>query len=291
MSALRAVVTDVVWGDIAIEQEVLAAGGVTARLVQSHDEDVLAEAVRDADAILTCFAPVTRRVIDSAPALKVVARIGVGLDNIAVDAAAERGVRVTRVPDYCIDEVATHALGLGLALWRQLPAYDALTRSGGWGISPDLPIRRLSGSRVAVLGRGPIGREVGRRWTALGADVVADPARANLVSVHLPLTAETRGSVDDRVLNVVAPGAILVNCGRGPLVDLDAVQRALDDGRLRGFGTDVYPEEPLPAAHPLLTRPDVLLTPHVAFYSDGALHELRSRAAQSVVDVLTGAGA
>lgn len=291
MTDLTAVITDVVWGDIAVEQEVLARGGITARLAQSHDEDVLADAVRDADAILTCFAPVTRRVIESAPALKVVARIGVGLDNIAVDAAAERGVPVTRVTDYCIDEVATHALGLGLALWRRLPEYDALTRAGGWGISADLPVRRLVGSRVAVLGRGAIGREVGRRWTALGAEVVADPAAAHLVSVHLPLTDETRGSVDDRVLDVVAPGAILVNCGRGPLVDLDAVQRALDDRRLSGFGTDVYPEEPLPAEHPLLTRADVLLTPHVAFYSEGSLRELRSRAAQSVVDVLTGAGA
>lgn len=281
------VITDVVWPDVRIETELCAAAGLTAVLAPGPDEGALAAAVADAEGILTCFRPVTRRVIEAAPRLRVIARTGVGLDNIDVAAAAERGIALTRVPDYCVDEVATHALAVGLALWRRLPAYDRVTRAGGWGIRPELPVPRLAGARVAVLGRGPIGREVGRRWAALGTEVVADPAGADLVSVHLPLTEATRGTIDDRVLDALRPAAVLVNAGRGGLLDLAAALRALDDGRLRGLGLDVYPVEPLPAGDPLLAREDVLLTPHVAFYSEGSLRELRERATGSVVAELT----
>jgi D-3-phosphoglycerate dehydrogenase len=218
----------------------------------------------------------------------VIARLGVGLDNIDVAVARERGIPVTRVPDYCVDEVATHALAMALSLWRQLPGYDAATRSGEWGVRAALPVRRLAGSRVAVLGRGPIGRTVARHWQALDVKVTDDPAGVDIVSVHLPLTEATRGSIDGTVFDAVAPGAVLVNCGRGGLVDLDAALAALDDGRLSGMGLDVYPVEPLPAGHPLLSRSDVLLSPHVAFYSEGSLRELRERATQSVIDILTG---
>lgn len=287
MSGATVVITDVVWPDVEIETRLCAAAGLRARLVGSHDEDVLRASVADAEGILTCFAPVTRAVIEAAPRLRVVARMGVGLDNIDVRTAQQRGIRLTRVPDYCVDEVATHALAIGLALWRRLPAYDRVTRAGGWGIQPDLPVPRLAGAMVAVLGRGPIGREVRRRWAALGTQVTGDPAGADLVSVHLPLTERTRGTVDERVFDRVRPGAVVVNCGRGGLLDLDAALRALDDGRLRGLGLDVYPVEPPPPEHPLLARDDVLLSPHVAFYSTGSLRELRERATASVVRELT----
>jgi len=278
-----AVVTDVAWGDVEVERRVLT--GVDVVLAGTHDEAELVAAVRQAHAIMTCFAPVTRKVIEAAPALRVVARIGVGLDNIDVAAAAERGIPVTRVPDYCVDEVATHAIAMALSLWRRLPGYDAATRNGGWGIS--LPAARLAGSRVAVLGRGRIGREVGRRWQAFGVIVTDDVHGADIVMVHLPLTGQTRGSVDDRVFDAVRPGAIVVNCGRGQLLDVPAALRALADGRLGGLGLDVYPVEPIPPGHPLLARDDVILTPHVAFYSEGSLIELRQRAAKSVLDELT----
>lgn len=286
----QAVITDIVWADIEVERSVFAQSGVTVRLAGSSDERALSAAVADATIVLTCFAPVTRAVIDAAPRLRVISRLGVGLDNIDVAAAAERGVVVVRVTGYCVDEVATHAVALGLAAWRRIPAYDAVTRAGGWGIRPELPLRRLAGSRVAVLGRGPIGREVGRRWTAMGAEVVDDPAGAHLVSVHLPLNDLTRGTLDDRVFDVVAPGAIVVNCGRGPLLDLDAALHALDDGRLGTLALDVYPTEPLLRGDRLLHRPDVILTPHVAFYSEGSLVELRERAARNAVDALEAHG-
>ncbi|TDV56440.1 C-terminal binding protein [Actinophytocola oryzae] len=282
-----AVVTDVAWGDVAVESALCAAAGIDVRLVGSHDERTLAAAVPDADAIMTCFAPVTRAVIEAAPNLRVVARLGVGLDNIDVAVATARGIPVTRVTDYCVDEVATHALAMALALWRRLPGYDAATRQGAWGILPALPVRRLAGSRVAVLGRGAIGREVGRRWQALGVTVTDSVAGADVVMVHLPLDPTTANSVDDRVFDAVRPGALVVNCGRGGLLDLDAALTALDDGRLAGLGLDVYPTEPIPPGHPLLARDDVILSPHVAFYSEGSLLELRERATRSVIDELT----
>lgn len=288
LEGASAVITDIVWGDIEVERSVFAGAGLTVTLADSHDERVLAAAVSDASALLTCFAPVTRRVIEAAPRLQVISRLGVGLDNIDVAAATERGVSVVRVTDYCVDEVATHAVALGLAAWRRILAYDAVTRAGGWGIRPELPLRRLAGSRVAVLGRGPIGREVSRRWAAMGAEVVDDPAGAHLVSVHLPLNDSTRGTVDDRVFDAAARGAIVVNCGRGPLLDLDAALSALDDGRLGTLALDVYPTEPLPPGDSLRHRPDIILTPHVAFYSDGSLVELRERAARNAVDALRG---
>ncbi|MYW04089.1 NAD(P)-dependent oxidoreductase, partial [Streptomyces sp. SID3343] len=135
-----------------------------------------------------------------------------------------------------------------------------------------------------VLGRGRIGREVGRRWAALGLEVVDHVAGADIVSIHLPLTPQTRGSIDAAALATVRPGAVLVNTGRGPVLDVDALIAALDSGRLAGAALDVFDHDPLPDDSPLRTRGDLLLTPHVAFYSEEALAELRRRAAQSVVD-------
>ncbi|MFE4423996.1 C-terminal binding protein [Streptomyces sp. NPDC056817] len=280
----RALITDIAWPDDSVERGVLEAAGFEVALAPSSDEDILAAAAEGVDAILTCFATVSERVIRSSPTLRVVARLGAGLDNIDTAVCADLGIQVTRVPDYCVDEVATHSLAMALALWRRLPQYDAALRSGAWGTDPrTLPVRRLSSARVAVLGRGRIGREVGRRWAALGVEVTDTPVDADIVSVHLPLTDDTRRSIDEKALSSMRPGGVLVNTGRGPVVDTDAVVAALDSGQLAGAALDVFDAEPLAADSPLRSRDDVVLTPHVAFYSQEALVELRRRAAESVV--------
>ncbi|MGW4203478.1 C-terminal binding protein [Streptomyces sp. NPDC004726] len=280
----RVLITDIAWPDDSVERAVLEAAGCTVELAPASDEETLTAAARGADAILTCFASVTERVIRSSQELRIVARLGAGLDNIDTAVCAGLGVEVTRVPDYCVDEVATHSLAMALALWRRLPQYDALLRSGSWGTRPaTLPVRRLAGSRVAVLGRGRIGREVGRRWAALGLEVTDSVSGADIVSVHLPLTDETRRCVDAEALASLRPGAILVNTGRGQVIDPDAVIAALDSGQLAGAAMDVFDAEPLAADSALRGRDDVILTPHVAFYSEEALTELRRRAAESVV--------
>ncbi|MYV99891.1 C-terminal binding protein, partial [Streptomyces sp. SID3343] len=153
--ARRVLITDVVWPDLDIERSVLEPAGFDVHLASAADEDTLTAAAHDADAILTCFASVTARVIQASAKLAVVARLGAGLDNIDTATCAELGIDVTRVPDYCVDEVATHSMALALSLWRRLPQYDAHLRAGGWGTLPErLPVRRLAGARVAVLGRG-----------------------------------------------------------------------------------------------------------------------------------------
>ncbi|MBN9619983.1 MAG: C-terminal binding protein, partial [Actinobacteria bacterium] len=240
------------------------------------------------DAILTCFAQVTAAVIGASEQLGVVARTGVGLDNIDVAECERRGIAVTRVPDYCVDEVATHTLALVLSLWRRLPQYDAALRAGAWGTDPTgLPVRRLAGARACVLGMGRIGGEVASRLRACGVSIGSEVDGADILTLHVPLNPQTRHLVDAELLARLAPGAIVVNTGRGGLVDHDALLAALESRRLAGAGLDVFDPEPLPSDHPLRRRTDVVLTPHVAFYSEEALVELRRRAAQSVVDHFT----
>ncbi|MBO4208529.1 C-terminal binding protein [Micromonospora echinofusca] len=262
----------------------LEPAGFEVRLATAGDEATLVAAAAEARAILTCFAPVTEPVIAAAPDLAVIARLGAGIDNIDVEAARRRGIAVTRVPDYCVDEVATHTVALALALWRRLPQYDAATRAGRWGVASDLPMRRLAGARAMVLGRGRIGSAVADRLGALGFEIANEPDGCHLLTVHVPLTDRTRNLVDGPLLHRLAPGAVLVNTSRGAVVDLPAAVRALDEGQLTGLGLDVFPREPLSLGDPLLARPDVLLTPHVAFYTEQSLAELRRRAATSVLD-------
>jgi D-3-phosphoglycerate dehydrogenase len=283
----RALITDVVWPSIDVEAEVLAAAGIEAVLAPAGDEATLvAAAAAGCAAILTCFARVTGPVIAAASGLRVVARYGVGLDNIDVAAAERQGAVVVNVPDYCVDEVATHAVAMALSLWRRLPSYDRATRAGRWGVQPDLPLRRLAGRRFGVVGRGRIGAAVAARAAAFGLEVVDGWRGCDLVSLHVPLTAATRHLIGTQQIAEMASGAVLVNTARGGVLDLDAAVAALDQGHISGLGLDVYPDEPLPLDSPLLDRPDTILTPHVAFYSEEALVELRRRTAENVVRIL-----
>ncbi|MCW3817946.1 C-terminal binding protein [Micromonospora sp. DR5-3] len=289
MSDRRVLITDIAWPDISIEAAVLGPAGFAVSLAPAGDEETLVREAAGADAILTCFAQVTSRVIAASDRLSVVARTGVGLDNIDVVECERRGVAVTRVPDYCVDEVATHTVALALALWRRLPQYDRALRAGEWGTRPaTLPLRRLTGTTVAILGMGRIGSAVADRLRGFGLRVGEDVTDADIVCVHLPLKPDTERFVDADLLAKVRPGAVLVNTGRGAVVDVEAVIDALDSGQLSGAGLDVFPTEPLEGDHPLRERDDVILTPHVAFYSEEALVELRQRAAQSVVDHFDG---
>lgn len=284
----RALVTDVAWPDITIEEEILGRAGIDVVLAPDTREPTLVELAQGCDAILTCFAQVTGAVLHAGPRIRVVARTGAGLDNIAVDTAAELGITVTRVPDYCIDEVAQHTVALALALRRRIPAYMHAIREGRWGIQPDIPIHRVRGSRAMVLGRGRIGSAVAEHFRSLGMVVVDQPDGADILSIHVPLTESTRNMVDAAYLERLAPGAVVVNTSRGAVIDVAAALAALDSGRLCGLGVDVLPTEPVPADSPLLSRPDVLVTPHVAFYSEESLVELRTRACASVVNSLKG---
>ncbi|MBM3482030.1 MAG: C-terminal binding protein [Alphaproteobacteria bacterium] len=301
--------TDFAWADNAIERGIIEGAGhklvigPSAALPPPEIEMLIA--ANSPSAILTCWARISDKAIASAKDLKIVARYGVGLDNIDVPAATARGAWVTNVPDYCVEEVSDHAVGMMLAWVRGLVTFDREVKRGKWDPS-GARLRRAATLTAGVLGMGRIGRATARKLAGIGVDVLGydiavkgGTPHAEMVSldrllhdsdvivVHLPLDDETRHFVDDEFLKRVRPGSFLINVSRGPVVDNDALIRALDSGPLAGAALDVVEGEPNPPAA-LIARPDVIATPHVAFSSDESLAELRRRGAEEVVRVLSG---
>jgi D-3-phosphoglycerate dehydrogenase / 2-oxoglutarate reductase len=301
--------TDRAWPDDTVERAVLAAAGIA--LVAGPAEASPAPVIEDLvaghrpDAILTCWAPVSAAAIAASPALRLVARMGVGLDNIDVAAATGRGVLVTNVPDYCVEEVSDHAVALLLAWARGIVAADRQVRAGRWDPA-GARLRRLSALTCGVIGYGRIGRRTAGKLAALGARVLAHtphpPAQdggvrfvaldellagSDAVIVHAPLSPATRHLLGARELSLMPRGSLLVNVSRGGLVDTAALTAALTSGQLSGVGLDVLEGEP--AVPPeLLAHPGAVLTPHIAFSSDASVLDLRRGAAEEVVRVLTG---
>lgn len=308
MSTFKVLVTDHAWPTLDVETAVLARVDAELVVAETGDTAELVRLAKDADAILTCFAKVSQEVLDAAPRCRTVARYGVGVDNIDVDHATRLGMIVSNVPDYCSEEVADHALLMLLALSRRLLPLARQISDGGWdGTAVPTPIR-LRGKVLGLVGLGTIGQALIPRAQALGMDVIAlrrrtgetpDDVRtvssleellaeADLVSLHCPLTADTRGLIGAAELAAMKPTAVLLNTARGPLVDTEALVAALERGEIAGAGLDVTDPEPLPSDHPLRLRDDVVVTPHVAFSSDGSLAELARKAATNAADVLLG---
>jgi len=305
------VVSDDKTESVATEREALTAfADVEVRHVAAHDEESLVEAGAGADALIVDAAtPVTERVLDALD-LSVVGRAGIGVDNVALDAAAERGVTVVHVPDYCLDEVASHAFSLLLACARGNPQYDAATERGEWDWTAGRPLHRLPGSALGLLAFGNIPRRLldfaaGYDFEVLCHDPYVDAAtmeargvepvgfeallaRSDLLSLHAPLTEETDALLDADAFDAMSEGTVLVNTARGGLVDIGALRDALDDGTVAMAGLDVLPEEP-PGDASLASRDDVVVTPHVGWYSEESQVELRRKVAADVGRALTGA--
>jgi len=264
---------------------------------------------RDADALIISSSPVTRRVMESLEGLKAVMRTGVGYDVIDVAAATELGVVVINVPDIWIREVANHALALLLAWNRRIVTLDREVHAGVWGSRvPGAVTGSLHGETVGIVGLGNIGSAFARRIAALETRVIAcDPyvdearfktlgvervtldelaARADYVSVHALLNAETRGLLDEKFFRRMKPTACLVNTSRGPVVDEAALTRALQEGRLAGAALDVFEEEPLAANSPLRRMDNVILTPHAAYFSSPAVAQVPRRCGEEIARVL-----
>jgi D-3-phosphoglycerate dehydrogenase / 2-oxoglutarate reductase len=304
MSGFKVVVTDQVFPGIEVERELLAAGGATIEVASGSREDVLALA-RDADALLNTYMPFDAEAISNLERCRVIARYGIGVDNIDLRAARDAGIAVTNVPDYCIGEVATHAVATLLALWRRIPTADAAVRRGEWGVDTVGPVRRLEGSTIGLVGVGRVGRRVAVAFEALGAKVIAhdpyaDPAggielveladllaRSDAISIHTPLTPETRGLFGRAEFARMRPHAILVNTSRGPIVTQADLLGALRAGVIGGAALDVFETEP-PDAAALAGVPGLLVTPHVAFYSEDAIVESQRKASTQVLKALRG---
>jgi D-3-phosphoglycerate dehydrogenase len=261
-------------------------------------------AARDCSGILLQYAPISERVVAALPSLGIVSRIGAGFDTVDTDACARHGVWVSNSPDYGVGEVATHALALALALMRNVAAYDRDIRSGRWHYLSSGELHRASDMTLGIVGLGRIGKRMAHvSRNVFGRVIACDPyiidgdfpayvargsladvfARSDVVSIHVPLTAETRGMIDATVLAPMKPGSYLVNTARGAVVDVDAALAALDRGVLAGLALDVLPVEPVADGSKLLGHPRVILSPHAAFYSVESERELRRKAAQNIV--------
>jgi D-3-phosphoglycerate dehydrogenase / 2-oxoglutarate reductase len=300
----RIVITDSDLGDVDIERGVFeGAGHVVSRGHCRTAADVIA-AGAGADALLVQYVPITAAVMDALPTVRVIGRYGVSLDTIDLTAAAERGIRVINVPDYCIDEVADHTIALLLALTRGVVGLDREVRRGTWDARSAGGLRRARGMRLGLVGFGRIGAAVAHRARALGMEVVAsDPvatgtdsvrmiefdellSTSDVISLHARLDPSTRHMIDARALARMRPGTVLVNTSRGGLIDQGALVEALRAGHLGGVALDVLEREPIALDDPLLSLPNVVVTPHAAFYSAAALAEMQRRVAEGIVAAL-----
>ncbi|MFC7188003.1 C-terminal binding protein [Halorubrum yunnanense] len=308
----RAVLSSFPMIDPETYREVLSErveGPVEIEVADLGSAERVIEAAAGADAVVTDInTPVTAEAL-AALDLRVVVRSAVGVDNVDVGAAADEGVTVTRVPDYCTDEVATHSVSLLLACLRSLKPYDDDVAGGGWSWEAGSPVRRVSASTVGLLSFGPIAQRAAEQLAGFDAELIAhDPFvdaeemaeygvekvefealfdRADHVGVYAPLTDATRGMVDADALARLGEDSVLVNVSRGPVVDADALLDALERDEIKGAGLDVLAEEP-PEDDPLVGRDDTLVTPHAAWYSEEARDDLNRSGAADVAAVLNG---
>jgi D-3-phosphoglycerate dehydrogenase / 2-oxoglutarate reductase len=312
----KVVITDHDYGDLEIETAILEAAGAEIVALQAKHEEDLFEHARDCAAMMNQYARIGRATIERMERCKVIARYGVGVDIVDVAAASERGILVTNVQDYCTEEVADHAIALWLTLARRILDYNEATHAGIWRWQSGQPIRRLRGRTMGIVSFGRIGQAIADRARGFGVEIIAyDPylssdiaaahgaelveksallARSDYILMQAPMTPETRHFLGAAEFAEMKPGAILVNTGRGPTVDNAALYRALTEGRLAAAGLDDPEEEPAkretwsPDDNPIFGLPNVVVTPHAAYYSEESIRAARETAASEVARVLTG---
>lgn len=306
----RIVITDCDHDAVSIEQGVADAAGVELVHARCQTEEDVIAAAAGADAIVVQYAPITDRVLAALPQLKAIGRYGVGVDTLDVDAATARGVAVCNVPDYGTEDVSDHAIALAVSLARGITRLDRGMRRGEHALHPVQPLHRMSTRIFGVVGLGLIGAATARKARGLGYEVIGyDPlaeigttteggvavvgfedliARADVVSLHVPLNPHTHHLIDAAVLARMKRGAVLINTCRGGVVDTNAVADALASGQLYGAGLDVFEEEPLPRDSPLMGCENAVLTPHAAWYSEESYAELKRRTLENVLEVCAG---
>ena len=309
MPSFHVTVSDSVFPNLDPARQVLATIGAELRMADTPTPDGIVAAASSSDALLVTYAKITADMIRNMPKCRVISRFGIGVDNVDIEAATAAGIVVTKVPDYCIDEVSDHSMALLLAIVRKIPSSSARTHSGRWEMKAVVPIHRLRGSVLGLAGFGRIPQLVAPKAQAFGMKVVAyDPfvpsdvfsragveqvdlptllSTSDYISVHTPLTPETKGLFNRETFAQMKRGAYIVNTARGPIIDEAALAEALDSGQIAGAALDVMTQEP-PTASPLFGRDSVIITPHTSFYSEESLVELQVKAAQEVVAVLSG---
>jgi D-3-phosphoglycerate dehydrogenase len=308
MAALHVAVADSVFPNLDPARAVLSRIGADLQLAPEKTPEAILGVAAGADALLVTYAQITSPMIQQLSRCRIISRFGIGVDNVDLAEATRRGIVVTKVPDYCIDEVSDHAMALLLAVARKVPFSNAQVQAGTWRMPAVVPIHRLRGQVLGLVGFGRIPQLVAPKAQAFGLRVVAyDPfvdadvfamgvesvsfshllKISDYVSIHSPLLPETKGLFNANAFRQMKPTAYLVNTARGPIVDEAALAAALDAGQLAGAALDVMNEEP-PTGSALLGRDNVIITPHTSFYSEESLIELQTKAAEEVVAVLSG---
>lgn len=307
---LKVVITDHGFADVDIESRILSEAGYLLEVAHCETAEQVKAAVAGASGLLVQLAPVSAWALEELADCRVIVRYGIGYDNVDIAAAAQLGIPVCNVPHYCVDEVADHTLAMALTLGRQLPQLHQRVASGDWQLTPPRPMPAFRKMTFGAAGFGRIARAVLHRARAFGFRVVAyDPyvtaaefegagveslsaeellCQSDVLSLHLPLTPETRHFLNGTTLARMKAGAVVVNTARGPLIDTLALAEALNSGHLGGAGLDVLEEEPMPLQHPLRHCPGVLLSSHNAWYSEASLPLLKQLATEEVVRGLRG---
>ena len=310
MSKFKVVLTDNIFPDLIIEREMLDK--IDAELVEVTDLATLADEVKDADAVINTYAQMTPEIIGGMEKCKLIIRNGIGVNTIDQDACNAKGIMIANIPTYCIEEVATHAISLMLTLNRKLFQYNASVRSGVWDVKVGNPIQSVVGATLGLVGFGRIPRLINDRAQALGMNVLAfDPflsaeqvaetgatkaemeqilAESDFISIHSPLTPDTRGMFNYEAFQKMKDDAYLINTARGPIVNEEDLARALKDGIIGGAGLDVLMEDKGHKEHILYEFDNVIITPHAGWYSETSIIRRRTQTVDSVIEVLNGSG-
>jgi len=303
----RVVITDCDQGSIEEEKKELNRIGATLILAQVREEEDLIRACKDAEGLLNQYALLTRRVLENLPNCKVISRYGVGVDSIDLKAATDLGIIVANVPDYCIDEVSNQTIAMILTLIRKTAFFDQKVKSNQWDFQLGAPIHRIHGKTLGLIGCGRNGLEVAKKISAFGVKVIVfDPylqkagegveltdfdsvlKKSDFISIHCPLNESTRHLIGEKEFQKMEKRPLIINTSRGPIIDEAALIQALAKGQVSGAGLDVLENEPPDPQNPLLKMENVILSPHVSFYSVESISELKKRTAENVSAVLLG---
>jgi len=306
----KVVITDAEYESFEIEKEELNKIGAEVVLGQCKTEDEIIKIAKDADGLLVQYDSITRRVIESLQKCKVIARYGIGVDSIDIEAATEHGICIVNVLKYCIDEVSDHTIALALACVRKIVMLSNAVKKGIWDFKISKPIFRLRNMKLGLVGFGNIARMISHKAQAFGLNVLAyDPyisssvmiqnnvkkvnlqdllAEADIISLHTPLTKTTKYMFTEKEFKLMKDTAFIINTGRGPLIKEKDLYRALKEKWIAGAALDVTEKEPIDSNNDLLKLDNIIITPHVSFYSDESLKDLQRNAAKGVAQVLKG---
>ena len=310
MAALQIAVADSPFPSLDPIREVVSRIGGEVQLASEATPEAILRVAKDADAVLVTYGQITGDIIRQLTKSRIISRMGIGTDNIDIEAATKAGIVVTKVPDYCIDEVSDHTMALLLAVVRKIPFINAQVHGGTWKMPAVVPIHRLRGSVLGLMGFGRIPQLVAPKAKAFGLKVIAyDPyapkeafagagvesvdfptllKTSDYVSIHSPLVPETKHLFNGDAFRQMKGSAYLVNTARGPIIDEAALAAALDAGDIAGAALDVMEKEPPGAVSSLYGRDNVIITPHTSFYSEESLVDLQTKAAEEVLAVLSG---